>query len=198
VNTETYPFEGGIPTLQTDRLILRPFTPVDGPRVKDLAGAREIADTTLNIPHPYPEGAAENWINGHAQEYAEGKGLTLAVTLRDGALIGAISLLGVSSRHRRAEIGYWIGKDFWGHGYCTEAAGSIVSFGFTRMGLNRVYGHHMTRNPASGNVMKKIGMTHEGTLRRHLERWGRFEDIECWGILASEESDPLVPRAGSP
>ena len=178
-----------IPTLRTRRLILRPWRIEDAPVVQRLAGAWEIADTTLNIPHPYEDGVAEEWIGRHEAVYAQGKGIPLAITLADdGTIVGAVSLMSIDRRHERAEIGYWIGKDHWNNGYCTETAREIIRFGFERLGLNRVVGHHLTRNPASGRVMQKVGMKHEGTLRRHVKRWDKFEDLECYGILKSEWS----------
>src|SRR5581483_12384347 len=138
------------PTLTTERLILRPFTLADAERVQELAGAREIADTTGNIPHPYPDDAAAEWINGQRQEYESGKGMTFAITLRnDWTLIGAIGIH-PDKEHHRAEIGYWIGLPYWNCGYCTEAARAVIAFGFQTLNLNRIYANHLTRNPASG------------------------------------------------
>jgi RimJ/RimL family protein N-acetyltransferase len=76
--------------------------------------------------------------------------------------------------------------EFWGRGYCTEAAEAMVRFGFERMDLNRIFAWHLTRNPASGRVMRKLGMTREGCMRQHAERWGRPEDMEFYGLLRQE------------
>ena len=176
-----------LPTLKTERLILRPFRMEDAPTVQRLAGAREIADTTLNIPHPYEDGVAEKWIAGHQQGFEEDKKITLAITLAgNDTLIGTISLMSLSKQHQHAEIGYWIGKEWWNKGYCTEAAREMVRFGFEQLGLNRIIGQHLTRNPASGRVMQKVGMKHEGTLRQHVRKWDKFEDIEYYAILKSD------------
>jgi len=61
-----------------------------------------------------------------------------------------------------------------------------VRFAFESLDLHRVMGHHLTRNPASGRVMQKIGMTHEGTLRKHVYKLDVFEDVECYGMLREE------------
>jgi len=159
----------------------------DASDVQRLAGAKEIADMTCNIPHPYEDGMAEEWIGRHAETFAKREGVTLAITLADtGELIGAISLMDISDCHHHAEIGYWIGMPWWGSGYCTEAAREMVRFGFEDLGLHRIYGHHLVRNPASGRVMTKIGMTHEGTLREHIRKGDTFHDIEVYGIVASD------------
>ena len=176
-----------LPTLTTERLILRPFSPTDASQVQRMAGAREIASVTKNIPHPYPDGAAETWIATHQERYETGQGLSLAVTLAGtGELMGAIGLVSISEAHRRGVIGYWMGVDYWGRGYCTEAGRRLVRFAFEDMDLHRVVSHHLARNPASGRVMQKIGMTHEGTLRKHVCKWDVFEDVECYGILRDE------------
>ena len=80
------------PALKTDRLLLRPFTQDDAAAVRHLAGDARIADTTTEIPHPYPAGAAEAWISTHGEEYAAGISAIYAITLRDnGKVIGAIA-----------------------------------------------------------------------------------------------------------
>jgi RimJ/RimL family protein N-acetyltransferase len=174
------------PTLQTKRLLLRPFVPEDAPDVQLLAGDREIAATTLNIPHPYDDGLAEQWISSHRRNFEEGMQVTYAIISReDDQLVGAISLA-INKRHERAEMGYWVGKPYWNNGYCTEAAEAILRFGFEDLQLHRIYACHFSRNPASGKIMQKIGMKYEGCLRQEAKKWGAFEDIKIYGILISE------------
>ena len=175
-----------LPTLQTARLILRPFSLGDAGEVQRLAGDVAVADTTLHIPHPYEDGAAEEWIGTHGDEFAKGASLALAITCRsDGALVGAIGLMDIAAGHQ-AEMGYWVGKPYWSRGFCTEAARAVLRYAFTELGLIRVYAHHFTRNPASGRVMQKLGMKHEGSLRQHAKKGDNFEDLEFHGILKEE------------
>ncbi len=174
------------PTLLTERLMLRPFAIADAVEVQRLAGDRDIASTTLRIPHPYPKGEAEAWIASHARDFQEKKNLQLAILLAEGApLIGAIGL-GITEEARRGEIGYWIGKAYWGKGYGTEAAQEMLRYGFEVLGLNRIVAHHLARNPASGRVLEKLGMQREGYLRQHAQKWGRFEDVVIYGVLREE------------
>src|SRR6185369_10191645 len=171
------------PTLETARLRLRPLRLADAPDVQRLAGSWEIADTTLTIPHPYQDGMAEQWISGEASKWGTKESVVFAIELRESKqLCGTIGLK-LDLDHSRAEMGYWIGLPFWRQGYCTEAAKEVVRFGFEQLALNRIHAHHFSRNPASGRVLEKIGMRHEGCLRQHIRRWGRFEDIECYGIV---------------
>jgi RimJ/RimL family protein N-acetyltransferase len=176
------------PTLTTERLVLRPFVLADAPAVQRLAGDREIAANTLLIPHPYPEGAAEEWIKGHDEQSPN---QIFAISLRGvGEAIGAIGLH-VERKHERAEIGYWLGVPYWGYGYTTEAARAVVDYAFAEGGINRVFAYHFTRNPASGRVLLKIGMQAEGTMRQHIVKWGERVDVDCYGIVRADwEKNP--------
>lgn len=174
------------PTLTTSLLVLRALRHEDAPAIRMLAGEREIAATTLTIPHPYPEGAAEEFIRRVSESDREGKSVGFAVTLREsGALCGTIGLL-LDRDHRHAEVGYWIGVPYWGRGYATEAAAEVLRHGFEDLALHRIYAHHFRGNPASGRVLQKLGMRHEGTLREHILKWGEYIDVEQYGILRAE------------
>lgn len=174
------------PTLTTERLILRPFTVDDASWVERYAGDREVASTTLRIPHPYPPGAAELWIATHEESFARGQTVDFAITLAGtGEAIGSIGLR-IDAEHSHAEVGYWMAVPFWGQGYGSEAARALVRYGFEVLGLHRIFACHMARNPGSGRVLQNAGMRHEGCLRQHVQKWGQFEDSEYYGILRSE------------
>lgn len=177
---------GAQPTLTTERLTLRPFIAADAFDVERLAGMREIADTTLNIPHPYPHGGAADWIAAHAPAWNEGSNATFAII--DNAtsrLAGAISLM-IKHDHRRAELGYWIAVHSWKRGYATEASQRLIDFGFEVLGLHRIEARHFLRNPASGRVMQKLGMQQEGVERDWAIKWDRFESLAVYSILEAE------------
>lgn len=182
---EDYAPAGPQPVLSGPRLVLRPFALTDAADVQRLAGDRAIADMTLNVPHPYPDGAAERWIATAAALYAHGEEARFAITTAPDGLVGAVGLR-IVPRHRHAELGYWIGREFWGRGYATEAARLVVEYGFGELGLHRIVAHHLTRNPASGRVLLKLGMRHEGHAREHVLKWGQFEDLEAYGLLSRE------------
>lgn len=187
------PFMVSQPLLTTGRLLLRPFALSDAPDVQRLAGAREIADTTLNVPHPYADGMAEEWIGSHEAGYAEGSLAIYAVVHRPAEeLLGAVGLV-IDPQNALAELGYWIGVLYWGRGYATEAARALIDFGFGQLGLNRIQARHLLRNPASGRVMEKLGMTREGTFRQAVRKWERFEDVALYAMLSSDR-DEAVPH----
>ena len=174
------------PTINSSRLLLRPFELSDAPDVKRLAGEHDVADTTLNIPHPYEDGMAEEWIASHKPEYEAGSVATFAIVLRDDLqLIGAIGLT-LDREINRGELGYWIAKPAWNSGYATEATTAVLEYGFGELELNRIAARHLVRNPASGRVMEKAGMTREGTARQDTMRWGKYEDLVFYGILRED------------
>jgi ribosomal-protein-alanine N-acetyltransferase len=170
--------------LETERLILRPFEVSDAPVVERLASAYEVAATTLNIPHPYPEGMAESYILGAIEAMNHGDRFSFAI-VHQRQLIGSIT---VSMRppHDCAEMGYWIGVPYWKQGYATEAARRVVNFGFEEKHLNRIYASCFIDNPASAHVLQKCGMKHEGRLRQHFHKWDRYVDADYYGILREE------------
>jgi ribosomal-protein-alanine N-acetyltransferase len=177
---------GRYPALETGRLCLRQFKMSDCRDVVRLAGDREIAANTLEIPHPYRYEMAAEWIGSHRENFSTGNGVIFAITdLQNGSLIGAIGLV-INNRDRKAELGYWIGKQYWSNGYATEAAKAVVGYGFRELGLNRIFARHLSRNPASGKVMQKLGMKHEGCLRGDVNKDGVFEDLELYGLMKSD------------
>lgn len=178
------------PELLTARLRLRRPERSDAPEVRRLAGDFAVADTTLTIPHPYPEGAAERWIESLPAGYDEGRAVVFAVTDRGiGALYGAVGLT-MHPAHDRAELGYWVGRPFWDRGYATEAARAVLAWGFGSLRLHRICARCFVRNAASGRVLTKLGLRREGTARQHFKRWDRYEDVDEYGILREEFETP--------
>jgi RimJ/RimL family protein N-acetyltransferase len=170
------------PTLETERLRIRPYDNDDIPELLPLVGAREVAATTLRIAHPYTEQDARAFF----ELAKEPDKLWLAITLRsDGRQIGGIGLR-LEPQNQHAELGYWLGVAYWGKGYATEAAREVLRYGFEDLRLHRIFATHFKHNPASGKILKKIGMHYEGCQREHLLKWGEFVDSEMYGILRRE------------
>jgi [ribosomal protein S5]-alanine N-acetyltransferase len=176
----------GKSTLITQRLLLRAFGDSDVPAVARLADDIEIHRNTLKIPHPYTEADARLWLSIQREQSRAGTGVVFAITDKtDRSLLGACGME-LFPDHKRGELGYWLGRGFWGKGYATEAAAAVVGWGFDTMGLARVSAARFSDNPASGRVLEKIGMTKEGVLRRHAFRDGEFKDMVMYGLLREE------------
>lgn len=177
------------PFIETPRLVLRPFGLDDASAVQRLAGERVIADTTLNIPHPYENGMAEKWIESHQPGFEAGLLATFAIIFRDDPqLIGAVGLR-LDQELNKGELGYWIGKPFWNLGYATEATAAVLKYGFNDLRLNRISACHLARNPSSGRVMEKAGMLREGMARQDTKKWDKYEDMVLYGIIREDWLD---------
>ena len=174
------------PRLNTPRLLLRAFAPADVPTLVTLANDYEVAKNTLNIPHPYREEDARQWVRITQESFQQQTGYAFALELRaTGEFIGGIGL-NLELRFDRAEAGYWLGRPYWDKGLATEALGALLRFGFEELKLHKIYATHIAENPASGRVMRKNGMVKEGELAQHTKRDGRYQDLWQYRLLWSE------------
>jgi RimJ/RimL family protein N-acetyltransferase len=141
--------------MQTARLRLRALVDSDAARIALLAGDWDVASMTGRIPYPYSEEAANHWISGVADR-EEVFGIE-----HDGTLIGICGF--TPAPNGDAELGYWIGKPYWGQGFATEAASFVMNYGFAKAGVRRFVCKHLTGNPASERVIRKLGFRYVGT-----------------------------------
>ncbi|MFD1412463.1 GNAT family N-acetyltransferase [Oceanobacillus jeddahense] len=168
--------------IETERLLLRPYHISDISTVQKIADDKAIAETTF-IPYPYTTEKVGDWINSHSTLLKNGDAYPFAVVVKDeNQLIGTMTIR-IDKVHNKGELAYWIGKDFWGKGFATEASKRILDFGFNELNLNRIWAPVMKKNIASAKVMRKIGLSYEGTLKEDVFRMGNYEDVEVYGIL---------------
>lgn len=175
-----------MPQLETNRLTLRPLNLSDAARIEQLAGDYDVAKTTLNIPHPYPSGAAEPFINSMLEAEKDGRVVIFAICEKSSEDLIGIMNISISAMHNRGELAYWIGKPYWGKGYGTEAAQVLLSYGFEQLELHKIFAEAYTSNPGSWRIMEKIGLVYEGTLRQHVYRFGQYHDLAFYGMLRDE------------
>ena len=174
-------------TLETERLILRPFTMNDAAAIQRLLNDPLVSDGLLSVSYPFALPDAEKWLTDRITN-------RFAITLRESAqLCGGIGMH-TNAKHPRAEMGYWIGRAFWGKGYATEAARELVRYGFESLHLQRIAAMHFPRNKASQRVLEKIGMKREGLLRQYARKNGRFEDLIVYSVLRGE-AEPHGPAS---
>jgi len=172
-------------TIETERLLLRPFTLDDATAVAALANNRNLSERTLYLPHPYTEQSAIDWIATHADNFRNDERYEFAITDREtGTVYGAIGL-SHNKIHRKGSLGYWIGEPYWGNGYATEAALALVHWAFSVRGFHKVYASHFDFNQASGRVMQKIGMNLVGTLVDNLYKDGKYITEQLYEIVHS-------------
>jgi ribosomal-protein-alanine N-acetyltransferase len=139
--------------LETERLILRPFRRTDAAEFTRLAGDWAVASMTSDIPYPFAENQSHGWL-----EPVRGE-VRFAIE-REGRLVGGTGFYRRASG--AAELGFWLGRPWWGRGYATEAARAVVRHGFKAHRLPGFSSAHFADNPASGRVLAKLGFQPAG------------------------------------
>lgn len=177
------------PSIATSRIVLRPFTPSDVNRVAELANDEEVARNSRSFSYPYSTEDAANWIGEVGREWDQGKSVVFAVSLQAiesqaEQLVGSVGLV-LDQQSNRGELGYWLGRSYWGQGIATEACVSILDFAFGELLLNKVVAECLVRNSASEAVLKKIGMVQEGHLKNHFRKseTDPYCDVRVFGLL---------------
>jgi [ribosomal protein S5]-alanine N-acetyltransferase len=158
-------------SIRTPRLLLRAPTLSDAPRLALLAGDYDVASMTGTIPHPYSEEMAAEWI---ASVLAGEEGVVFAI-IRSGALIGCTGYRAFGGDH--AELGYWIGKPYWGMGYATEAVRALIVHAFEADRFDYLTVGHFSDNPASERIIAKFGFTPLARIER--ESAARGDKAPC-------------------
>jgi ribosomal-protein-alanine N-acetyltransferase len=174
-----------IPTLETERLRLRPFTLDDDAEVFALASDPEVARFVRFEAH---RDLAETraFLELAQRHYHRGDPFAWAIVRReDDRLIGSCGFVSEAPERKSAEIGYWLGKPYWGKGYAVEAARALVRFGFEDMGLERVEAKCFLENRAGQRVIEKLGMKFEGTDRSEMIK-GVYPELRLYGITRQE------------
>ncbi len=174
------------PQLDTERLHLRRFELKDLPTVVELLSDKVISDNVVNIPFPYGKDDAVQWLNGVIQGYKQRRSFVFAITPKGGEeVIGAIGLH-VIRHHNRAEMGYWIGQQFWNKGYASEAVSALLKFGFETLKLNKIHANHFVDNPASGKVLSNNRMVKESTLIDHYKKGDQYKTVVQYRLTKEE------------
>ena len=175
-----------LPTLRTPRLTLRAVRMSDAPDMYAYSRDPEVARHVLWDAHASIH-QTRGYIRYLLRQYRSGAPATFAIELTaERKVIGTIGLMWVQKENRSAEVGYSLGRPYWNQGLMTEALNTLLRFCFDTLRLNRVEAQHETDNPASGAVMRHVGMQYEGRLRQRVYNKGRFVDVDLYAILRSD------------
>lgn len=178
----TYKYNKDLNTIDTERLHLRLGEEKDVKRVAEVCNNINVSKYLALVPHPYTEEDARDWFSIQRKLLESETSYNFMLEDKNGLIVGAVSI-GVRKEHNRGEIGYWIAEDSWNKGYATEAALAMRDFGFEVLGLHKIIARHDVNNPNSGNVMKKLGMVYEGTLKEHELNKGKYIDLVYYGLI---------------
>jgi ribosomal-protein-alanine N-acetyltransferase len=183
--------------IETKRLLLAPIAPSDHSELAIIAAAREIADTTISVPHPMTHAVARDWVEAQCESTRRGDSAVFTVRRSiEQPPLGLVSLRDIDRDHACAELSFWLAKVAQGHGFAVEAAGALVRYGFKTLKLHRVEAYQMMRNSASAHVLARIGFRFEGTLRERVTKWGLREDVNLWSRLRGDPDSPAARMLG--
>lgn len=161
--------------LSTERLTLRAITPDDAEQLHRLLNDWEVCRMLQTVPFPYPRLIADQFIADSVSQRLDGQAYHFAVTGQEAGrevLVGAVGLK-LLRGGRRATIGYWVGRKFWGHGVAREATGRVLRWALANLDLDVVEATVATDNPASTAVLRAIGFRETGAGREaFLSRGG--------------------------
>ncbi|MBR3017750.1 MAG: GNAT family N-acetyltransferase [Clostridia bacterium] len=175
-----------LPTLKTQRLILRPLRMRDAEDLFAYAKDPEVSKHVLWDTHRSIWDSRQ-FLRAAIRQYRKGQPGSFAITLRQsGRMIGTIGFMWINVDYKSGEVGYSLSRDYWNRGIMTEALREVLRFGFEELELNRIEAQHETTNPASGKVMEHAGMRYEGTLRQRIKNKGRYVDVALYAILRSD------------
>jgi RimJ/RimL family protein N-acetyltransferase len=147
---------------------LEPIAPRHADAVQHLAAHPDVVATT-NLPDPYPEDGAAQWIAYVRPRHEAGEEFAFAIMNADSQLVGVTGLVGVTDTE--AELGFWIGRPYWSRGYATAAARQAVHFAFEEVGLRRVVARPLARNAPSCRVLEKLDFRFQQTETHEHPKW---------------------------
>ena len=175
-----------MPTLETERLLLRPMRVCDTEDMYAYAKDPEVTQYLLWRPHASPA-YTRSYLEYLAGRYRLGEHYEWGMIHKEsGRMIGTCGFAAIDCQHNCGELGYVLNPAYRGQGLGTEAAERVLAFGFAELGLHRIEARYMVENTASARVMEKLGMRFEGVARSSLLVKGTYRDIGKYAILESE------------
>ena len=172
--------------IEGEQINLRKLKKSDAPSIYQNANDKLIAKYTT-FPHPYKLSDAYNFIRKTHHKLNTKKSFELGIELKETKeIIGMISLMKVDYDNKNAEIGYWLGKKYWGRKIMKEAIMLLLNFGFKKLKLIRIYARVMHPNISSAKLLEKSGFQYAGRMRRTTLKDGKWMDDLIYSILSSE------------
>ena len=181
-----YKIFGRIPTIETERLILRKMKPSDSRDMYEYSRLPEVTRYLLWEPHTNPSQTLD-YLEYLQTRYRVGDFYDWAVVEKSrGKMIGTCGFTSLDFSNNAAEVGYVLNPAFWGKGLAPEALMRVMRFGFMELNVHRIEAKYMVENTRSRRVMEKCGMTFEGVRRSSMYVKGSYRDIGICSILSDE------------
>jgi len=173
-----------MPRIETQRLILRDFTPADWEYVHEYGSDPRVVRYVPFGPNSLAQSKAYTWHLLKLKRKKPRKDICLLIhSKEEGCPVGGCRLNAEGSIHQDAGLGYVLIHRYWGKGYATEAAKALIQYGFSKMRLHRIWATCDIRNKVSARVLEKAGMKREGLLRKNVFQKGQWRDSYLYAIL---------------
>ncbi len=174
-------------TLETKRLLLRPYRLTDASAYTAVISQPEIQRSTCGLPEHPTNRTTRAWFRTLHKAALQWEHFEFGVFLKEnGQYIGNVGLINLDMQHLHGDISYFIDARWQNHGYAAEAAEKMLSFGFEMLGLEKIKGICFADNAPSERVMQKLGMRPEGLLRAEMKKGSVFRDIKLLSMLREE------------
>jgi ribosomal-protein-alanine N-acetyltransferase len=160
--------------LTLKRCTIRPWRLDDADSLARHANDRKVWVALRDLfPHPYTIEDAHAFL----KSVVNSEPITLFCIEVNGDAVGGVGIrTGVDVHRQTAELGYWLGQEFWGRGIMTEAVAAFTDFCFEKFQLRRIYAEPFANNPASARVLEKAGFAFEGRLKNNVLKDGKLLD----------------------
>ncbi|MDR0351245.1 MAG: GNAT family N-acetyltransferase [Puniceicoccales bacterium] len=172
------------PMIFSEDVILKALSYKNIDNITAYLSDRETVFLLTYTPYPYTREMAEFWIRHIDNTMARGETFYWSINVKSD-FIGTIGL-SIFSEHDKAEMHYWIGKPYWGNGYCTAAARLVINYCFNVMKLHRLEVNHMTRNVGSRRVIEKCGFIFESEAVDYVKRFGKYENVMFYRLMMDD------------
>lgn len=175
--------------LETERLLLRKLTMDDlFDYYERLGSDGQVCRFMLWEPHQ-DIGETLELVEQTLGSYEQGRGYYWIVERKvEPGLIGSVMLTRFDEEEESCSFSCMFARDYWGQGYAAEALQAVFGFAFEHLGIRKITGEHMTGNAAAGGVMRKLGMTHTGSVAAKYTKQGHPVDVECYELVSGEEN----------
>jgi [ribosomal protein S5]-alanine N-acetyltransferase len=155
-----------------------------------------ISKSLWQVPYPYTVGNAVNFINSCHRDFESLKAVNFAIQYKNNLgdvnrLVGIVSLKNIDSDNKKANVGYWIGEQYWGNGLATESVALVINYAFSVLGLEEISAYVYSENKTSIRVLEKNGMTKKEEVNEYNQMSGRYKNTIKFAIQRRYKMDKL-------
>ncbi len=156
----------------------------DAKLIAEYCNDKQFSSTMISLPYPYTIDDAYYWIDLSHKLFNEERALQYLIEI-DNVVVGSVGM-SIDQQNLRAEIGYWVARDYCKHGYASVASQVLIDDIFDNSNVHKIVGRYFEGNDASKRVLEKLNFEYEGMLREHILKDDKFLDIHYMALFRSK------------